>query len=137
MCGGGGGSGATITMPDYSAYDNQFDLQKSAIDQSMNSGAQLLQQQLADATTKQQKLLQQRLELKKAEAEDAGKAQSKVDAEAMRLSALIGPPPPEKSATAPVVGSERGAKTKKGKDALRIGLETTSRMGQGAGLNIN
>ena len=131
MC--GGGKGATITMPDYSAFNQQFELQKSAIDQGMNSGAQQLQQQLVASSKEQQKLLEQELELKKTKAED----QSKVDAQAMRLSALMGPPPPEKSATAPVVASERGLQTKKGKSALRIGLETTSRMGQGAGLNIN
>lgn len=135
MC-GGGGSPATITMPDYSAFNQQFELQKSVIDQGMNSGAQQLQQQLVASSKEQQKLLQQELELKKANAEDAGKAQSKVDAQAMRMAALIGPPPPEKSATAPVVASERGMQTKKGKSALRIGLDSTSRMGQGAGLNI-
>jgi hypothetical protein len=135
MC-GGGGSPATITMPDYSAFNQQFELQKSAIDQGMNSGAQQLQQQLVASSKEQQKLLQQELELKKANAEDAGKAQSKVDAQAMRMAALIGPPPPEKSATAPVVASERGMQTKKGKSALRIGLDSTGRMGQGAGLNI-
>lgn len=135
MC-GGGGSRATITMPDYSAFNQQFELQKSAIDQSMNSGAQQLQQQLVAASKEQQKLLQQELDLKKANAEDAGKAQSKVDAQAMRMAALIGPPPPEKSATAPVVASERGTQTKKGKSALRIGLDSASRMSQGAGLNI-
>jgi hypothetical protein len=52
------------------------------------------------------------------------------------MAALIGTPPPEKSASAPVVGSSRGIETKKGKSALRIGLDSTSRMGQGAGLNI-
>ena len=135
MC--GGGKAATITQPDYSAFNQQFELQKSAIDQSMNSGAQALQQQLVTASKEQQKLLGEELELKKSRAEDAGKVQSQVDAQAMRLAALIGPPPPEKSATAPVVASERGEKSKKGKSALRIGLDSTSRMGQGAGLNIN
>ena len=135
MCMGGGGR-ATITAPDYSAYNQQFELQKSAIDSSMNSGSQLLQQQLMAATSQQQKLMQQELELKKANADDAGKTQSKVDAQALRLAALIGPPPPEKSAQAPVVGSNRGVETKKGKSELRIGLDSASRMGQGAGLNI-
>ena len=37
MCfGGGGGSQATIQKPDYSAFNKQFDLQKSAIDQQMS-----------------------------------------------------------------------------------------------------
>ena len=132
MC-GGKSQAATITMPDYSAFNQQFELQKSAIDRSMNSGAQQLQQQLVVSSREQQKLLEQELELKKAKAED----QSKIDAQAMRLATLIGTPPPEKSAQAPVVAGERGLQTKKGKSALRIGLDSTSRMGQGAGLNIN
>jgi adenylosuccinate synthase len=127
MC---GGSAATITQPDYNAYNKQFDLQKSAIDQSMNSGAQLMQQQLSQATTAKQDALAADLEQKKILAENT-------NAQAMRLATLIGTPPPEKNAKAPVVAGERGIQTKKGKSALRIGLASTSRMGQGAGLNIN
>ena len=128
MC--GGGSRATITQPDYNAYNKQFDLQKSAIDQAMNSGAQQMQQQLSQATTAKQSALAADLEQKKILAENT-------NAQAMRLATLIGTPPPEKSAQAPVVAGERGIQTKKGKSALRIGLDSTSRMGQGAGLNIN
>ena len=128
MC--GGGKAATITQPDYNAYNKQFDLQKSAIDQAMNSGAQQMQQQLSQATTAKQSALAADLEQKKILAENT-------NAQAMRLATLIGTPPPEKSAQAPVVAGERGIQTKKGKSALRIGLDSTSRMGQGAGLNIN
>jgi hypothetical protein len=128
MCGGGGR--ATITQPDYNAYNKQFDLQKSAIDQAMNSGSQLMQQQLNQATAAKQEALSASLEQKKVLAENT-------NAQAVRLAALMGPPPPEKSAAAPVVAGDRGITTKKGKSALRIGLDSTSRMGQGAGLNIN
>ena len=128
MC--GGGKAATITQPDYNAYNKQFDLQKSAIDQAMNSGAQQMQQQLSQATAAKQGALAAELEQKKILAENT-------NAQAMRLATLIGTPPPEKSAQAPVVAGERGIQTKKGKSALRIGLDSTSRMGQGAGLNIN
>jgi hypothetical protein len=128
MC--GGGSRATITQPDYNAYNKQFDLQKSAIDQSMNSGAQLMQQQLNQAVVAKQEVLSASVEQKKLLAENTS-------AQAMRLAALMGPPPPEKSAAAPVVAGDRGITTKKGKSALRIGLDSTSRMSQGAGLNIN
>ena len=128
MC--GGGKAATITQPDYNAYTKQFDLQKSAIDQAMNSGAQQMQQQLNQATTAKQSALAADLEQKKILAENT-------NAQAMRLATLIGTPPPEKSAQAPVVAGERGIQTKKGKSALRIGLDSTSRMSQGAGLNIN
>ena len=127
MC---GGKAATITQPDYNAYNKQFDLQKSAIDQAMNSGAQQMQQQLSQATTAKQSALAADLEQKKILAENT-------NAQAMRLATLIGTPPPEKSAQAPVVAGERGIQTKKGKSALRIGLASTSRMSQGAGLNIN
>ena len=127
MC---GGKAATITQPDYNAYNKQFDLQKSAIEQAMNSGAQQMQQQLSQATTAKQSALAADLEQKKILAENT-------NAQAMRLATLIGTPPPEKSAQAPVVAGERGIQTKKGKSALRIGLDSTSRMGQGAGLNIN
>jgi len=128
MC-GGGGSPATITTPDYAAYNRQFDLQKSAIDQAMNSGSQLMQQQLNTAVSSKQQALSASVEQRKILAENT-------NAQAMRMAALIGPPPPEKSAAAPAVGSTRGIETKKGKSALRIGLDSTSRMGQGAGLNI-
>ena len=128
MC--GGGKAATITQPDYNAYNKQFDLQKAAIDQSMNSGAQLMQQQLNQAVIAKQEALSASVEQKKLLADNTS-------AQAMRLAALMGPPPPEKSAAAPVVAGDRGITTKKGKSALRIGLDSTSRMGQGAGLNIN
>ena len=128
MC-GGGGSPATITTPDYAAYNRQFDLQKAVIDQGMNSGSQLLQQQLNQSMTAKQNALTAEVEQRKILAENT-------NAQAMRMAALIGTPPPEKSATAPEVGSARGIETKKGKSALRIGLDSTSRMGQGAGLNI-
>jgi hypothetical protein len=127
MC--GGGSRGTITQPDYNAYNKQFDLQKSAIDQAMNSGSQLMQQQLNQAIVAKQEALSASVEQKKVLAENT-------NAQAMRLAALIGPPPPEKSAAAPVVAGDRGITTKKGKSALRIGLDSTSRMSQGAGLNI-
>jgi hypothetical protein len=59
-----------------------------------------------------------------------------VSAQAGRLAALIGAPPPEKSAEAPVVGRARGTATSKGKGALRIERQLTAAAGQGSGLNI-
>ena len=128
MC--GGGKAATITQPDYNAYNKQFDLQKAAIDQSINSGAQQMQHDLNKSMLAKQDALAAQLEQKKILAENT-------NAQAMRMAALIGAPPPEKSADAPVVAGDRGITTKKGKSALRIGLASTSRMGQGTGLNIN
>ena len=49
MCMGGGGNRATITQPDYNAYNQQFQLQKDAINAQMNNSTALLQQQLQSA----------------------------------------------------------------------------------------
>jgi hypothetical protein len=128
----GGGSPATITQPDYAAYDRQFEMQQAAINQmtAKNEGSiQLMQQQLNRSIAGKQDALSASLEQKKILAENTS-------AQAMRLAALMGPPPPEKSASAPVVGGLRGIETKKGKSALRIGLDSSSRMSQGTGLNI-
>ena len=42
----GGGSRATITKPDYNAYDKQFQLQKEAIQTSTSNELKLKQQEL-------------------------------------------------------------------------------------------
>jgi hypothetical protein len=125
----GGGQAATITAPDYGAYEREFDLQRSAIEQSMNNSSRLMQGQLDAALRQQQAVSTQALEQKKTLAE-------KTQAEVSRLTALMGAPPPEKGASAPAMGSERGLTTKKGKSALRIERTVASSSGQGAGLNI-
>lgn len=133
MCMGGGGSRATITMPDTGAYDRQFQLQKSAIESQMNSSAMVMQQQLQGSLRKKEDLLSQISEAKTKQANSEQAASE----QALRMSALIGAPPPEKSAEAPVVGSrDRGLTTKKGKSALRISRPVSDRNGQGSGLNI-
>ncbi len=131
MC-GGGGQRATIYEPDYNAYNKQFDLQRAAIESQMNNGTTLMQQQLQSALRDQANVRQQISDEKTARAED----KAALNADAMRLSTLIGAPPPEKSAQAPEVGArERGLKTTKGRKALRIG-RTAKSSGQGTGLNI-
>lgn len=133
MCMGGGGGRATITMPDTGAYEQQFDLQRRAIEQQMNNGTQLMQNELQNSLRAKQDLQTQIKDIKKSQADSA----AALDEQAMRLSTLIGPPPPEKSAQAPLVGSrDRKTQTKKGKSSLRIGRTTTNSYGQGAGLNI-
>ena len=130
MCSGGGGSAATITMPDYSAYDNQFQLQKSAIEQTMNNGTQMLQQQLTASLRDKEAAHGRLTDQTKLQAENT-------NAQAMRLATLIGAPPPEKSAEAPRVGATaRGLKNTKGKGALRIERSTATGNSQGTGLNI-
>lgn len=128
MCMGGGGR-ATITQPDYNQYNKQFDLQKAAIEQSMNGQANLMQASLNAAIRNQQAAYEQSAEVKKQLAETTS-------AQATRMAALIGTPPPEKSAEAPSVGRNRGTVTSKGKGALRIERRTATSAGQGAGLNI-
>lgn len=132
MCGGGGGQRATIVQPDYKAFDQEFELQRDAINRQMSNSVLSMQSQLQDTlrtqNTLREKIADQKVEI--AEDEDA------LQEEAMRLSTLIGAPPPEKSAQAPEVGSrERGIKTSKGKGSLRIG-RTASTSRQGTGLNI-
>jgi hypothetical protein len=130
MC--GGGSPATITQPDYEAYDRQFEMQQTAINRmtaKKEGSIQRMQMKLNQSVAAKQETLSALLEQKKTLAENTS-------AQAMRMAALIGTPPPEKSASAPVVGGLRGVETKKGKSALRIGLDSSSRMSQGTGLNI-
>ena len=131
MCVGGGGGG-TITKPDYNAYNKQFELQKDAIDNAISGGQQALQSSLTTALQGKQDIQKQLLEQKKITAENT-------QAEAMRLSQLIGPPPREKHAEAPTIGDQaRGLRARglKGKSGLRIGKQKTASKA-GAGLNIN
>ena len=131
MCGGGGGGG-TIYQPDYNAYDKQFALQRSAIESQINNGSMAMQQQLEGALRSQADVRQGINDERVAAANDA----SALSEEAMRLSTLIGAPPPEKSAQGPLIGSrERGLDSKKGRKTLRIG-KTANSSSQGTGLNI-
>jgi hypothetical protein len=129
MCFGGGGSAATITMPDTGAYEREFELQRSAIQEQINSKNNLLQQELTTALRNKEGIAQQASDAKRQIAENTS-------AQAMRMASLIGTPPPEKSAEAPVVGRNRGTLTSKGKGALRIERSTATSASQGAGLNI-
>ena len=132
MCGGGGGERATIYQPDYNAYDKQFALQRSAIESQINNSSMAMQQQLQSALQSQNTVRSEIAADRIAAANDA----SALNEEAMRLSTLIGAPPPEESAQAPEIGSrDRGVKTTKGRKSLRIG-RTANSSSQGTGLNI-
>ena len=133
MCTGGGGGGGTITKPDYSAFNQQFDLQKAAIDSQMQNNSMAMQQQLQQSLRQQTTLREQIRDVQVAKAED----QAKLEEEAQRLSVLVGTPPPEPTATAPVIGArDRGISSRKGKSALRIARKVASSNSQGTGLNI-
>lgn len=133
MCMGGGGGRATITQPDYNAYNQQFQLQKDAIDQQMSNETLLMQQQLQSSLRDQNAVRSQIAEAQVAKADN----QKALQEEAKRLSVLLGPPPPEKSASAPEIGvRERDINTRKGKSSLRIGRKTSKGSAKGTGLNI-
>ena len=128
MC-SGGGSPATITMPDTGAYDRMAQNQLDAMKAVMDGATKAKQQELNTATLSQQQTLTQLRDFRTQQANDTS-------AQAARLTALIGAPPPEKNAQAPVVGRNRGTVASKGKGALRIEQSTALAAGQGAGLNI-
>lgn len=140
MCGGGGprikrekAPAATINVPDYGAYDKQFELQKAAIDAQMTNGMTAMQDELNNSLRQQGKIKEELAELAAQKAKDEQALQER----AARLSVLMGPPPPEKTATAPEIGvRDRDIKTRKGKKALRIGRKVARQSGQGTGLNI-
>ena len=133
MCMGGGSKRATITQPDYSAYNQQFQLQKDAIDQSMNNSSTLMQQQLQSSLQKQNSVRAEIAEARVAKADN----QKALQEEARRLSVLMGPPPPEPTAQAPEIGTrDRDINTRKGKSSMRIGRKVAKGSAKGSGLNI-
>ena len=135
MGGGGGGGGGTITMPDTGAYDRMFDRQMQMMQMSQSSELTGYQSKLDSAVTAQQDLLTSLRDLREERADEV----ASVEAEARRMSNIIGPPPPEESAKAPVIGSARDKpkpSSSKGKRGLRIGRKVASTSGDAVGLNI-
>jgi hypothetical protein len=130
MCFGGGGSGATITMPNTSAYDRQAEMQLDLMRQQRQGVMSLKQMELNQALQGQQSAL---AELRDFKVQRANETQ----ANAARMAALIGTPPPEKTARAPVVGRDRqGVASPQGKRDLRIERKTATGQAAGTGLNI-
>ena len=127
-----GGSAATITIPQTDAYDAQADLQIAAMQQTQNSTAMLKQTELNTALAAQQKVITDTRDFKIEQAND-------VRANAARMANLIGAPPPEKTAQAPIVGRDRDQSQgkPKGKNSLKIRKSKSTSQGQGAGLNTN
>jgi len=139
MCfGGGGGSSqpSVITMPDTGAYDRQYDRQLEMLKLSASTALTGKQSELDKAVLSQQSMLEELKELREDNAESA----ASVEAEARRMSNIIGTPPPEVSAKAPVVAEARElpkTQEKKGKRGLRISRNTATSSGPAVGLNIN
>ena len=128
MC--SGGRAATITMPATGAYDRMADMQIAAMQQQQQGAASLKQAELNQAIRAQEGVLTELRDFNVQRANDTA-------ANAARLAALIGTPPPEKSAKAPVVGSDRAGMSKpKGKAGLRVDRTTATSQASGTGLNI-
>ena len=140
MCSGGGGQGATIMMPDTRSYDGMADLQMQAMRDQTQGMMALKQQELNDALNAQQEVMTEVRDYKVQQANEEQIKANKTNADAARVNAILGAPPPEKTAKAPVVGSEReGTPSRKGKKELRIdriGRSTPSTQAAGTGLNI-
>ena len=128
MCMGGGGR-ATIAVPKYSAYDSMANQQMELMKQQQTGMLTVKQQELQQSLQNQQATLSQLRDSQVQRANDTA-------ANAARLSAILGPPPPEASAKAPEVGQNRvGSKSRQNKEALRID-RTVTPTASGAGLNI-
>ena len=137
MCFGGGGSqpASVITMPDTGSYDRMYDRQLQMMQMSQNSELNTYQSQLDEAVMNQQDLVSDLRDLRKEKAEDI----ASVEAEATRMANIIGTPPPELSANAPVVGSARKkpkTQAKKGKRGLRIARQSPN-PADSVGYNLN
>lgn len=130
MCFGGGGSPATITVPDTGAYDRLAQMQMDAMRQAQDGAIKVKQGELNQAVSDQQAVLAQLRDVKTARANETA-------ADAARMAALIGAPPPEKTAKAPKVGSDRTATARPaGKRGLRIDQTAPASSTPGTGLNI-
>ncbi len=130
MCFGGGGSGAVITMPDTGAYDRMAQAQFDAMQASQDGAIKLKQLELDRALSGQQQVLTDLRDVKLQRANETS-------ANAARMAALLGTPPPDKTAQAPVLGSDRAEMARPtGKRGLRIDRATATSQGAGTGLNI-
>lgn len=125
MCGGGGGG--RIIEPDYGAATRGLDLQLQAMRSQQSDAVLMAQQSLSAVLGQQQGVLGQLAEIKTLRANET-------DANARRMADLLGAPPPEKSAEAPRVASNRPGAQTVGRGDLRINRRRTT--GPGAGLNL-
>ncbi len=127
------GKAATITMPDTGAYDRMAQMQMDVMRQQQDGVAMLKQMELGQALRGQEQSLMEMRDFRTERANDTA-------ANAQRMAALIGAPPPEKTAKAPVVGTDREnmvkAKGKKGLRIDRVDRAAATSEGAGTGLNI-
>ena len=125
MC-GGGSPRATIVQPDYGAYNRMADMQMQTMQMAQSPAVLAAQQGVQAAAIQQQQVLSGLAERRTGEANDTSAA-------AARLAALIGTPPPDKTAAAPVLASNRaGMARPAGRKGLRVDLQPAAT----GGLNI-
>lgn len=130
MCGGGGGSPAVITTPNYSQANRMLEMQLDAMRSQREGGLTLAQTKLSGALQQQGQTLQELQQVKTQRANETS-------ANAQRLASLMGAPAPEKGAQAPKVADNRtGQQRAQGKAELRINRTGSYRAGAGVGLNI-
>ena len=126
-----GGAPATISTPNYGMYDMLAQRQMDALRANQDGPARLKQLELNQALRTQEAVLTQLRDTRISAANDTA-------AHAARLAALIGTPPPEKTAQAPVLASDRAGQSRPtGKRGLRIDARPgPASAGVGTGLNI-
>lgn len=126
MC-GGGAPRATIAQPNYGAYDRLVNTQMQTMQMVQSPAVLAAQQQVQAETLRQQGVLSDLAAARTAAANDTSAA-------AARLAALIGAPPPDKTAKAPVLAWNRqGMSRPQGRRGLRIDLQPPASSG---GLNL-
>lgn len=116
MCGGGAPRG-TIQQPNYGAYSMLASQQLQAMQMAQSGDVLAAQRQIQSETMRQQQVMADLAAAKTAAANDTTAA-------AARLAALVGTPPPDKTAKAPVIGADRQGMTRaQGRKAVRIDLQ--------------
>lgn len=115
MCGGGGRSRAKITEPDYKAYNRMADMQFRAMQKAQDPKVLRMQGKLNQALSAERDIGEQLRDATIAEAD-------RVSADAARIAAMIGTPPPAKTATSPALGANREGVSRggRGRAALRL-----------------
>jgi hypothetical protein len=120
-------------MPDTGAYDRMAQAQMEAMQQRQQGKIMRKQGALDQALRGQGQVYTELRDIKEQRANDTA-------ANAQRMSALLGAPPPDKTAEAPVVGTDREnmvkAKGKKGLRIDRVERQVATSQGAGTGLNI-
>lgn len=132
MCMGGGSMPrSTIVVPNYRETDRSLDRQIALMQSKQQARTTMRQQELNAAIEGQQRALSQLYGAQQQRANDTA-------ANAQRIAALVGAPPPEKSATAPVLaGNRTGRSRPDGKNRLRINRQPgPATSAQGTSLNI-